>query len=456
MKPSCVIKPVSTGLLLIALVNAPSGYARAARTNGPAARTTPVPGTNTQTATGLRSKRAALLLTQPGKAVFTDNFSSPQTSERWHFNQDWSVENGVLQRDKDGDDTTRIFLKNARYGDSIIHFDFRFTGAHDIRLVTGGGGHYNAVVHLRRDQFYLQTALDKHAPYFPMRHSECAFRFQNNRWYSLTVEFIGDELVAQIDGQHLVYAKHPILKTTREYFAFQVDESGAEFDNVEIHTAKAIKKPDSVRQQIQQLAIKHLVPKPQAEALRIAKSNAHARLHLQDERYRQLVQQVDELDARNKRAYPQVFQSHKEFQKGIQAERKRLNANDAHYKELLHATHRANRAMESFLVDQKPEIASWPNSRRKRELGRLQKQYSDDPQYVALRNRHLKTQQALETAYPTLFVTNDEFTQLRRKRRQRVEKTDEFRRCMQTRAAAYRAQQNYLKNDTDYGRLLSD
>ena len=36
--------------------------------------------------------------------------------------------------------------------------------------MTGSGGHYNTVLHLRPDHFFLQTAKDESVPYFSYRH----------------------------------------------------------------------------------------------------------------------------------------------------------------------------------------------------------------------------------------------------------------------------------------------
>ena len=47
---------------------------------------------------------------------------------------------------------------------------------------------------------------DARGPWFSMRHSECAYDFKPDKWYVMTMEFIGDQVVAHLDHEHLVYA----------------------------------------------------------------------------------------------------------------------------------------------------------------------------------------------------------------------------------------------------------
>ncbi|NKB42242.1 MAG: DUF1080 domain-containing protein, partial [Ilumatobacter sp.] len=183
------------------------------------------------------------LLIQPRQLVFADHFSDGQISPRWFFNKDWSVENETLTKSNAGTETTRIFLKDTKFNDALIRFDFRLGDAKDIRLVTGTGGHYNSVIHIRPDQFFLQTAKDPDGPYFSYRHGECAFQFNPEQWYSMTVEFLADELVAHIDSTHIAHAKHPVIDKQRQYFAFQSDRGAAQFDNVQIFTGS--KRPNN-------------------------------------------------------------------------------------------------------------------------------------------------------------------------------------------------------------------
>ncbi|MDP6442933.1 MAG: sulfatase-like hydrolase/transferase [Pirellulaceae bacterium] len=384
------------------------------------------------------------LLAAPRKLYFADHFSPGQVSSRWAFSKDWSVADGILQRHVTGSPNTRIFLKKPAYRDVVIRFDFRLRDARDIRLVTGGNGHYNAVVHIRRDHFYVQTALDRTGPYFSHRHGECAFSFEPDRWYSMTVEFVGDELVAHLDRDHLAYAKHPILDKERAYFAFQVDEFAAAFDNVQILTAARHGDYEPNLAHIQQASGAFPVAKTLDEEFKIQKTNAHDRLYQQEAEYRALVKVVDDLDEKNKQLFPNVFRSHKEFRKEIQALRKQLLDKDPQYKQLLFATYRAARAIEAYVVAQDPRVAELPDSRRLTEIERIRARHKGDAEYGRLVVVRDMAQERLEENYPMLFRSDKQINDLKRQHRQRLDRDPAFRQALDQRAAAWRAQQEYL------------
>jgi hypothetical protein len=147
-----------------------------------------------------------------------------------------------------------------------------------------------------------------------------------DRWYTMTVEFLGDQLVAHIDQDHIAYARHPILR----------------------------------------------------------------------------------------------------------------------YKELLFATHRATRAVDDFLIDQQPEIADLPDSRRKRAMERLRMRFQNDPRYVDLVKQQEAAQAQVGAAYPQLFVTDEQIIVARQRRRDNLRDDPGFQKANNQRAAAWRDQEEYL------------
>lgn len=396
------------------------------------------------------------LLTEPRNLYFADHFSTDQVSDRWFFQKHWSVEDGVLLRNDVPKTNGRIFVKDSSYEDVMIRFDFQFRGAKELRLVTGSSGHYNVVVHVHRDHFFIQTALDPTGPYFPFRHGECAYKFAPNQWYTLTVEIIDDHVVAHVDHEHVAYGRHPVLDRERTYFAFQVDGPSAAFDNVQILKAARHPLQKQNLELIRSVSGRFPVKKSVKEQFEIQKRNTHERLFQSDEAYRQLVRQVDVRKEQEKRKFPDVFRSHKEFKKEISEYRKKLHAEDPTYKETLFATYRAARAMDAYLVAQQPDVDELPPSRRERELERLRMKYRNDREYLRLTAVRDSAQETLESDYPRLFTTDEEITQSRNERRKAVQKDPAFRQLIEATAAAYRAQQAYLfKHDAKLTELQS-
>ncbi|MFP6901993.1 MAG: sulfatase-like hydrolase/transferase, partial [Opitutales bacterium] len=400
-----------------------------------------------------RERTGALIPSQPLLAMpkhlqFGEHFSEGQVSENWWFQKEWQVEDGILLRNEMAGENKRLFYKEPNFKDALIRFDFRFDGAKDIRLVTGASGHYNTVLHLRPDHFYLQTAKDDRGPWFPMRHGECAYDFEAGKWYNMTIEFIGDQVLAHLDHEHMVYAKHPIIDQERTYFAFQVDQAGASFDNLQVFGAS--RHPDRVANlaRIERAKNRFPVTKALADEHEIRKRNLHALFHRKDPAYRKLVEEVDRLDAEKVERYPEFFSSHKAFKKKIQKLRKKFHQEDPVYKETLFATFRANRALDEYLVEKQPSIDKEPSTRRKAALERVRKRHQGDPAYRKLVAVAEAAQKKLEANYPQLFVSDETIHQKRNDARNALKKDEAFKKLVESRATAYRAQQGYLyEND---------
>ena len=389
------------------------------------------------------------LLIQPRQLAFADHFSDGQISPRWFFNKDWSVENETLTRSKTGTETTRIFLKDTKFTDALIRFDFRLGDAKDIRLVTGTGGHYNSVIHIRPDHFFLQTAKDPDGPFFSYRHGECAFQFHPEQWYTMTVEFLSDELIAHVDPDHIAYAKHPIIDKERQYFAFQSDAGAAQFDNVQIFTGSKQARNETTQKSVLDKANRHPVAKTLKEQFTVEKVNAHERLYQNDPEYRHLVTEIDRLDRENAERFPEVFQSNKQIRKSITEIRKKLHAEDPHYKELLFATFRVAREIDQYVIAQHSEYASLPVNQQKERLetwsNAMRKLPREEAEgYFELLEKQQTAQRRLEAAYPQLFVSDEDIKQARNAKRESLKNNPAFRESIEKRAAAWRAQQDYL------------
>ena len=393
--------------------------------------------------TGARIPSRPLLAT-PKNLHFGDHFSERQVSQQWWFQKEWEVEDGILRRNDVAGENKRLFYKEPNFKDAVIRFEFRFDQATDIRLVTGASGHYNTVLHIRRDHFYLQTAMDDRGPWFSMRHGECAYDFKPGKWHVITIEFIGDQAVAHLDHEHLVYAKHPIIDQERTYFAFQVDQAGASFDNLQVFGGSRHRDRVANLAHIEKAKNRFPVEKPLSDEHEIRKRNLHARLHLDDPAYRKLVEEVDRLDEEKVKRFPEVFSSHKSFKKEIQKLRKKLHQEDAVYKETLFATFRANRALDQYLVDKQPSIEKEPDTRKKAALERARIKHQGDPEYRKLVTAAKEAQKKLEADYPQLFVSNEEISEKRNQARQGLKENPDFKQLSNARAEAYNAQQDYL------------
>ena len=384
------------------------------------------------------------LLASPRDLHFGEHFSEGQVSEKWFFQKEWQVEDGILRRNLFAGQNKRLFYKDPNFKDAFIRFEFRFDGAEDIRLVTGASGNYNTVIQIRRDHFFVQTAQDDRGPWFSMRHGECAYDFKSGKWYVMTVEFIGDQVVAHLDHEHLAYAKHPIIDQERTYLALQVDQAGASFDNLRVFSAGRHRDREENLTHIEKSRDRFPVKKSVRDQHEIRKRNLHALFHMDDANYRKLVSEIERLDAEKVERFPEAFSSHKAFQKKIQKLRRKLHQEDPVYKETLFATFRANRALDQYLLEKEPSIGKQPDTRKKAALEKARNKYLDDPGYDKLVTIAEDAQKKLENDYPKLFLSNEDITEKRNQARKELKENRDYKKLVEARGNAYRAQQDYL------------
>jgi hypothetical protein len=277
-----------------------------------------------------------------------------------------------------------------------------------------------------------------------MRHGECAYDFKPDKWHVITIEFIGDQVVAHIDHEHVVYAKHPIIDQERTYLALQVDQAGASFDNLQVFSASRHPDRTANLSRIEELAEHFPVKRSIRDQHEIRKKNLHARFHMEDPSYRRLVDEIKRLDEEKAERFPEAFGSHKAFQKKIQVLRKKLHQEDPVYKETLFATFRAKRALDQYLLEKNPSIEKEPGARRKSSLETARRKHLDDPGYISLAKVAEDAQRKLEDGYPELFVSNEGFSTKRNLARKNLEQDPDYLKLVATRGNAFRAQQEYL------------
>ena len=382
------------------------------------------------------------------KSVYQDEtFPEGKDNGTWHFLEWWEARGGVLVRNDLPGDNKRIFIKKPEYKDVVIRFDFQFRGAEEIRLVTGGGGHYNFGVHIRRNRFRVKTPGDKSVPYFPAILGECSFNFEKGKWYTMQVEVVGDEILARLDAKHFVVGKHPMLNRKREYFAFQVDQSGAAFDNVGIWHAEMKKGWESVRQPlIKKQSTRPWSRRAPEEELKDLKMITIDRVYRTDAKYRSVVARHEELQASAKKKYPAVYKSSKEGQKEIAKLRTKLRNENSAYKQSVNAINKAKRREVGYLEDKVKGLRELPSNQyraalEKARLGAMKK----DTVFRELVAKREESEKDLLKAYPQLNISNEDVVEGRRKAHVRLRETDpDFVRLQNEIGQAWRARSDYL------------
>jgi arylsulfatase A len=388
-----------------------------------------------------------LMMARAGKSYFQDSFSAGQVSDRWFFRSPWSLKDEALWRNELPAENDRIFIKNPEYRDVVMRFDFRFEGARDIRLLTGTPGHYNAVVHIQPDHFYVQTARDQSVPYYPSIQGECVCEFEPHKWYTMTVEIVKDEIVAHVDREHFVVSQHPILDRQRSYFAFQVDRSSASLDNVQILQATASKQWQTRRGQLKKIqsARKPLARSPKDRYQRLL-MNARGQLYRTDEQFRQLVAKVDGQKSREHEKFPEVFSSIKQVRKGIDQQRRELQSQDRRYQDLQKQINQARQAERDYVLGQDKRLKTLPKNELAAAFERARQKHQKEAQYQALVKERETREQQMRQAFPELSVTNGEIQAAQRAARKKLANQPGFKKLIQETAQAVHAERDYLIN----------
>ena len=373
-----------------------------------------------RTASGLKMSRS-------GSAILEDAFSEGLVSDRWFFQKYWAVENGELVRTEFEKPNARIFIKKPEYKDVVVKFDFQFRGAGDIRFLTGTPGKYNVVVHIHRNRFFIQTAADQSVPFFPAIHGMCKANFKENQWYTMTVEIVGDEVIAHVDRDLFVIGQHPIIDRDRNYFAFQVDKTGVALDNVQLLQAQRQKQWEYQRSGYVARQERRTPVRIEAkERYEMLKMNVHDKLYRTDEKYRSLVHALDSQKLKQHELYPEVFSTIKQVLKPIDAYRRELQENDQGYKDIQQQINKAKQALKDYVLSKNPQLTELKTSAYEAEFEKTRLKVAADAEYQRL-ERHLgELERQLEEEYPKLYITNSQILAEQKKARLELKTDPQF------------------------------
>jgi hypothetical protein len=387
---------------------------------------------------------SVLKMASGGSAILEDDFSGDLGSDRWFFQKYWAVENGVLVRTEFEKTDARIFIKKPEYKDVVVKFDFQFRGADDIRFLTGTPGKYNVVVHIHRDRFFIQTARDQTVPFFPAIHGMCKADFKENQWYTMTVEIVGDEVIAHVDRDSFVCGKHPIIDRDRDYFAFQVDKPGVAFDNVQLLHAKKKKQWEDQRDGY--IARQEQRPPIRIEAkerYEMLKMNVHDKLYRTDEQYRAIVHALDQQKEKQHELYPEVFSTIKQVRKPVAEYRRNLQENDEGYKDTQQQINKAKRELIDYVLSKNQHLRKLKMSVYESEFEKARREAEEDAAYQNLERHQQELETQMKTRYPKLYITDSAIQARQKKARLELNSTPHFRELIKATGDVARAELDY-------------
>ena len=388
----------------------------------------------------------SFLMCSPGKMVFSEDFAPGTVSERWGIRAHYEIADGILRRSRhEPQETARIFLKDAAFHNVIFRFDFRFEGASEIRLMTGGGGGYNTVIQVSPDHFQVNTA-KRNNEFAPSMQGECAFRFKEGKWHTMTVEFHGEEVVAHVDKEHFVVGRHPIIDTERSYMAFQVTGSGASFDNFSVRESVVRSDWNNTRARLTEAQASRpaALKRDAREQYDLIMLNLRDRLSRGDATYRALLRRHEKLHAALKADYPRAFQTHKELSKEVARTRKEIKQREPRFKEMESAVHKARKKVKDYIHSVHEELDRLPRHMYYAAFEKHRKSMRNDSRLVALEKITVTLEADLHRAFPEAFREVDALVEKRKSYAASLKDDENFQGRRKAIAEANDAIKNYL------------
>ncbi len=390
------------------------------------------------------------LMCSPGKVIFRETFTPGTVSERWGIRAYYKIDEGILKRtEHEPQETARTFLKDAAFHNVIFRFDFRFEGASEIRLMTGGGGGYNTVTQISPGHFQVNTA-KRNNEFAPSMQGECAFDFKEGKWYTMTVEFHGEEVVAHVDKENFVVGRHPIINTERTYLAFQVSGSGAAFDNFSICQSVLKDNWQKTRARLtsSQAARPPALKRDAREQYDLIMLNLKDRLSRNDAKYQGLLTRHEQLQVALKADYPRAFQTHKELSKGIAKKRKEIKEGEPRFKEMESAINKARKKEKEYIHSRHAELEGLPKHLYYAAFEKHRKSMGNDSRLVALEKNTATLEADLHRAFPEAFRNVDALVGKRQAYAASLKDDENFRTRRKAIAEANDAVTDYL-HDAD-------
>ena len=218
----------------------------------------------THAAEGQPAEVPRTVMTQPGELRFADDFNRTEVGPRWKLSvRSYEIRDGIFvtgQRPDAGHPAVSrvsVLLKDA-----VIDFRFRFDGGKQITLVLNDsdyqGSHAGHICRAAVTPTELRLGDDREGTMKfgiyekwkdPAKRGEVEelvkdrtvrvpIKLDVSQWHRLTVEIVGEEMVASLDGEPQAYLKSPgIAHATKNYWGLTTSGRFVEIDDLRAWSA---------------------------------------------------------------------------------------------------------------------------------------------------------------------------------------------------------------------------
>lgn len=203
-------------------------------------------------------------LAQKGEVLFSDDFERTGLGDWKVIIPGFKVADGVLVGTQDRADHGSVGRVYVPMKDVIVSFRFKLAGSPTFNLVFDDknykGSHAGHICRVAVAAKQIRLGDDKEGvmrnDLFEMRRNpetkEAAEKLligrgavvkmnvEQDRWYTMVVEIVGDEMRVSLDGEAIGYLKSPgLAHPTKESIHFTVTGNETHFDDVTIWQSKA-------------------------------------------------------------------------------------------------------------------------------------------------------------------------------------------------------------------------
>ncbi len=179
------------------------------------------------------------LISQPGALLFLDEFNVMKPV--WNSGKgDWKFEEGIARGAERAADHHKAGLAhNVKFRDGVIRLVFKFDGAKAIEAALIKTNDAKEREHVARISFgldsiklYAQTGMG-----LTTKNNLIAdkpVKFVAGKWHTALIEFVGGELVVQVDTGEVARGKDELLNVDKSSLSLSVAGKAGVFDDLKL------------------------------------------------------------------------------------------------------------------------------------------------------------------------------------------------------------------------------
>lgn len=179
-------------------------------------------------------------MAQPGKLIFSDDFAGGQLKPGYRVAKGtWTIADGVLKATELKEDKHAASMRHdLAFTNAVFQYDFKLGGGKATHLsINHARGHLCRVT-ITPDGFTMRRDKpDKKGKEPAVTLDKVEQNFKPGRWYTMTVEIVGDEMVAHVDDQHIGYGRHAGIAAAKSNFGLPSSGEATWFDNLRVWDA---------------------------------------------------------------------------------------------------------------------------------------------------------------------------------------------------------------------------